>query len=145
MRSFFRCCIILSLSGCAQKEITPEKITQVEYGYLIGFTGQTFNLSVTPTTETIRIGYNPGKICQRPISASEWQAIVRDFDWKSFRREESTKVGECCDRGAAGITVTAGRVSHQVEREFIPQDSSSLGKLSVRLSNRLRLYVPACL
>lgn len=145
MRSFLRCFVLLALCGCTETDVTPEAITQIDCNYLIGLTGQTFALSVTPTTETIRVGYNPGKVCQRPIPALEWQALVRDFDWKSFRAEGSTKTGECCDRGAVGITVTAGRVRHRIEREFIVPDSSTLGKLSIRLSNRLFQYRPVCL
>lgn len=144
MKNFLRCFALLTLAGCAETDVTPDTITQVEYSYLVGFTGQTFSLSVTPARETLRTGYNPGKVCQRSISADEWQAIVHDFDWKSFQRENSTKVGECCDHGAASITVTAGRLTHHVEREFIVPDSSSLGKLSARLSTRLTRYNAVC-
>ncbi|WP_421828553.1 hypothetical protein [Larkinella sp.] len=137
--------LLTAISACTKpEEIAPENITRIEYSSYFGFAGWTWNLAVTPTEYTLTQSNRPGVICRNPVSTADWRDLIQGIDWKSYLKERSTPVGECCDRGSVSIRVTAGRVVHQVERYGILKDSTALGKLSDRLSKRLADQTAVC-
>jgi hypothetical protein len=137
--------LLAAISACTKlDEITPENITRIEYSFYFGLAGWTWNIAVTPEEYKLTQSQRPGVVCRSAVSTADWQDLIHDIDWESYRKERSTPVGECCDRSSVAVKVTAGKVVHQVERYFIAKDSTALGKLSARLSKRFTDQMAVC-
>ncbi|GAB3247299.1 hypothetical protein GCM10027347_02810 [Larkinella harenae] len=87
--------------------------------WYVGFTGILHNLSVMPTESMLSVFQQPDFVCTRSVTTGEWQELVHNIDWASFRKEGSIAGGECCDIGGVAIKVTAGAVVHHVSRQHI--------------------------
>ena len=133
---------IIFLLGC-ERAIDPESITKIEYGYTIGFTGATYNLTIDSQKEVFVYANRPDK-CERAVTAAEWSKLVEGFDWKAFKKVKSNNEPVCCDIGGAGVKVTIGSQSHEVNWSYYPAKGSKgvqedfIKKLSERLANLVK-------
>lgn len=136
-------CLLLSW-GCQPSDISPDAIESFEYSYLLGFTGSVTTIRVTQQETTLQLGYYKPKICTNPTSPQEWQDLIAVTRIQEFRDYKSvTEIG-CCDRSAEGIIIRGNGRTYSAKNEFLPRDSTSIGKLAARLRLRMNERSKTC-
>lgn len=129
--------------GC-QSDISPAAIESFKYGYLIGFTGQVYSIRITPLQTAVQLGYNQPKVCTSTTSPEQWQDLLAVTNLKEFKNYKSDTEPKCCDRGGAWIKIIAAGRTYSAENEFLPNDSTSIGKVGNRLSLQLGKGLKTC-
>ncbi len=144
-RSLSAAALLLLLSCSREPQVTPENLTSIEYGTLLGFTGWVTTVTVYPQKQVLKPSYQSTKTCEIPISPAEWTELARLVDETALRKVKVDEERVCPDAGAAWITARSS--SGEVKAVWGPctgGDPTAIQPLISALSKRMSDQQATC-
>lgn len=137
--------LVLLLSCSRGPQVTPENLTSIEYGTLLGFTGWVTTVTVYPQKQVLKPNYQSPKTCEIPVSTTEWTELARLVDETALRKVKVDEEQTCPDAGASWIIARSN--SGEVQALWGPctgGDPSGVQPLISALSKRMDAQQNSC-